>query len=257
MDADTLDPTLHDELYASADAGKTWVHVFTAVNDLPGLAFSPDGKKVFIAGPGDGIKVAPIDDAIAKPSAFTQVFSGQVWGLTTFDGKLYAGNDDFTARGIPRRTVGVSTDEGVTFTTVMDHCELSFPTCPATSTMEVSCREQWIRQGGYVTDFLQTGACVETGGTGGAAGAGGGGVPPVGGAPATVGGAGGAGTAGAAPRSGSSGSSCAVRFRASGSSTPTTWLVAAAVVVRWALRRRRRRRKALEALYEGFTRGSR
>jgi hypothetical protein len=220
--ANSTTPPEADTLWATKDAGKTWVRTyavtidpaentsFTSIGDLPGFALSADGKKVFIAGPTEGIKSAATADALAgKPDAFTSVFTGQVWGLAYRDGKLYAGNDDFS--GNDRFMVGVSSDDGSTFTQVLDHCNVAFPTCPASSTMEVDCRVQWERQGGYVTDFLQMGSCVQSGseGTAGAAGSssGAGGVTASGGTAGSLpsGAAGTSGTGGAPSGGASSG----------------------------------------------------
>jgi hypothetical protein len=138
---DTAVPPVSDELWVSSDAGKTWRRSFVPAKDLPGFAYSPDGAMVLVASPTDGIKAAPVADAVAGNSAaFTQVFTNAVWGLTVHDGKLYAGTDDFAMK--PPYMLGVSTDQGVTFTKVMDHCQVTFPTCAADSNMEQLCRTQ-------------------------------------------------------------------------------------------------------------------
>jgi hypothetical protein len=176
-----------DELWVSSDAGKTWKLLYTAMGtgDLPGFALTPDGKNVLIAGPAEGIKQASLADAVAgKQGAFTQIYPGQVWGLAFQGDKLYAGNDDYSMK--PSFTLGVSTDGGKTFSKVMTKCDVTFPKCDMSSTMEMLCREQWTRQGGYVTDYLQN-ACG-LGGMGGMSGGGGGGAAPAGGAPSAGGG---------------------------------------------------------------------
>jgi hypothetical protein len=169
-----------DELWVSSDAGKTWKLVYspTDPNDLPGFALTPDGKNVLISGPAEGIKQAALADAIAaKPNAFTQIYKGQVWGLAFQGDTLYAGNDDYNMK--PSFTVGMSTDGGKTFSKVMTKCEVTFPTCDMSSTNTMVCSEQWTRQGGYVTDYLDN-ACG-LGGMGGMGGMSGGGAGPTGG----------------------------------------------------------------------------
>jgi hypothetical protein len=173
-------PPVDDELWASSDAGKTWIKSYAPSGNMAGFAFSADGKRVFIGGIAEGIKVATVEDAVAgKAGAFRSVFSGKVWGLGMNAGKLYAGTDDFAMK--PPFMLGVSADEGATFAPVMNHCEVSFPSCPASSTMELRCREQWERVGGYVFDLLDEGkGCDDRIGNGGAAGAAGmGGAPAV------------------------------------------------------------------------------
>ncbi|HEX4335359.1 MAG TPA: hypothetical protein VH062_05565 [Polyangiaceae bacterium] len=170
---------LADELWVSSDAGKTWKKSYQPgdMHDLPGFAFTPDGKSVLISGPGDGIQQASLADAVAaKAGAFTQIYKGAVWGLTFNDGKLYAGNDDYGMK--PPFMLGVSTDLGKTFSPLLNHCNVSFPTCNAMSTMTQVCTEQWTRSGGYKTDYVDTchgGAAGSAGaaGAGGASGAGG------------------------------------------------------------------------------------
>jgi MYXO-CTERM domain-containing protein len=253
-----------DELWVSSDAGKTWKLVYTPMdpNDLPGFALTPDGKSVLISGPSEGIKQAALADAIAGKPTLTQIYKGQVWGLNYQGDKLYAGNDDYSMK--PSFTVGVSTDNGMTFSKVMTKCEVTFPTCDASSTMTMLCMEQWTRQGGYVTDYLQNACGIGVGGMGGMSG--GGGVSPAGGAsstggtglPPTTGGtsgtgstptgaggaasggrgtstAGEAGSAGNTSSKSSSGCSCS-SANASGSSL---WLAAAAAFGVGAVRRRR------------------
>jgi hypothetical protein len=166
---DTPTPPPPDELWVTSDAGKTWKQAYVPKSDLPGFTYSPDGTKILVAGRIDGIMGAPVADAIAgHADAFKQVFSRAVWGLSVNDGKLYAGNDDFAMK--PPFMLGVSTDQGTTFTQVMNHCQVEFPTCPADSSMEMQCREQWTRVGGYVYDLLDMGECVKGMGGAGTAG---------------------------------------------------------------------------------------
>jgi hypothetical protein len=177
----------NDELWMSIDGGASWSLVFLPQGDLPGFAFTPDGKSILISGPNNGILQASLTDVLAGQGAgaFSQIYPGQVWGLAFQGNALYAGNDDYNMK--PSFTVGVSSDGGRTFQKVMTKCDVVFPTCATSSTMEMFCREQWTRQGGYVTDYLQT-ACMQnalppTGNTiGSGAVSGAGGSAPAGGA---------------------------------------------------------------------------
>jgi hypothetical protein len=190
-----------DELWMSRDGGTSWSLVLTATGDLPGFALAPDGKSVLVSGPQMGILRASLVDVYGGQGrgAFTQIYVGQVWGLAYQGNQLYAGNDDYSMK--PSFTVGVSSDGGKTFRAVMTKCDVEFPsTCPSSSTMQMLCLEQWTRQGGYETDYLQNacmqnlppptgtggnGAIIGTGGSTGAVGSGGAGA--VGGSSSTGG----------------------------------------------------------------------
>ncbi|HEX4334396.1 MAG TPA: hypothetical protein VH062_00705 [Polyangiaceae bacterium] len=185
---------LADELWVSSDAGKTWKKTYQPadMHDLPGFTFTPDGKSVLIAGPAEGLLKASVADAVAaKAGAFTKVFTGAVWGLRYQDGKLYAGNDDYAMK--PPFMFGVSEDDGKTFTGIMGHCDVGFPKCDPSSTMQMVCAEQWQRVGGYQTDYIDmcpTGTTTGMNGLGGSALAGTGGVAGSGGSSSsTTGGA--------------------------------------------------------------------
>jgi len=259
-----------DELWVSSDAGMTWKKTYQPMMDLPGFTFTPDGNSVLISGPMEGILQASLADAVAaKSGAFLKIYSGQVWGLAYNDGKLYAGNDDYNMK--PSFMVGVSTDNGKTFQKVTGKCDVSFPTCDASSTMQSVCLEQWTRQGGYVTDYLEL-ACGQ--GAAGAAGAtsvgGAGGVAvgasgsvgyggttwassAAGGTPGVVvtplGGQGGTandlgGYGGSAMHVGVKSSGCSVGAPGTAGSDQTTWVVAATALGAVVMRRRR---KAVQA----------
>jgi photosystem II stability/assembly factor-like uncharacterized protein len=158
-----------DEIWATKDAGRTWKLFYTGKGDLPGLAVSPDGATIVIAGPKEGVQSASVDDALANgPAAFKLVleldqgkpafFSG-VWGLTWTDQGLYGGTDNFTAKGIPAFTLGVSQDGGHTFKQVMSLCQVAFGACASTSTAEKACRSYWEMQSGFSTDFVHNPRC--------------------------------------------------------------------------------------------------
>jgi hypothetical protein len=157
-----------DDLWASGDGGKTWKDIYSSKGDLPGHALSPDGTELLISGPLEGVQSANLDDALAKGrAAFTQVFTGGVWGLDwvadgSANGKLYAGNDNFTAAGIPAYTLGVSTDRGHTFAPLMTVCDITYATCAPTSLMNQACNELWNEAypTGFKADFAENVRCV-------------------------------------------------------------------------------------------------
>lgn len=168
---DTDNELSPDTLWGSGDGGATWTQVFVSTEDIPGLAISPDGTRILVSGKVDKLQGATVDAALAQgQSAFSQVFDGSVWGLTWTSDALYAGNNNFTARGIPAFTLGRSTDGGSTFEQLMNICQLEFSQCSATSTQEALCHEPYEGPGGFVIDFLQTTRCTDPTSTGGAGG---------------------------------------------------------------------------------------
>jgi MYXO-CTERM domain-containing protein len=261
-----------DEIWVSNDAGATWKPTLRAMSDVPGLAaynlgdvpgfaFTPDGKYVLVSGPNHGILQASLADAVnlGERAAYRNIYAHPVWGLAFQGNDLYAGNDDYNMT--PSFTVGVSSNAGYTFQKVMTKCDVGFPTCAGTSTMEKVCREQWTRQGGYVTDYLEN-ACMQsvppTSNTGGA-------VSGAGGSATVIGAGAAGGTTGSTPRdpSGDAGPAdaganlhvpvgtdigrhvglkslkCSVDASRSPANDMTTWFAAGAFAALGAVRRRR------------------
>ena len=225
--------------------------------DLPAFTYSPDGASIFVGGNLTGVATATVADALRQgPSAFHKVFGNAVWGLAFDGGKLYAGNDDYAMK--PPFMVGVSTNEAETFSPVMNHCQVTFPTCPATSTMESVCRNEWERYGGYAYDQLQTDDCAKRlAASGGAAGAptmtpyasatgpgpgSGGSLTGAGGVGPSPSGAGGIAESPAATTGHDGSASCSTARRARGLD-PTSVLVAVAALSAAGARARRRSRR--------------
>lgn len=207
-----------DEVWVTADAGKTWTMVYSGKGDLPGFTFSPDASKVLVAGPLDGIVEATVDDVLTKgQGAFTQIFTDQVWGLNWTAAGLYAGNNDFTLNGVPPPfTLGVSQDGGHTFEKVMTLCDVTFASCASNSTMAQVCPSSWDNpQGGYVQDFTQGQRCT------------GGSKPP-------------AGDGGTAPPAASGGSSGGCSFVARSESAGSGYALLAALAAIGVARSKRR-----------------
>lgn len=121
-----------DQLFASVDGGATFRRVFQAKNDLPGLMFSEDGTRVLLGATDDGLLSASIDDirnGVAEP--FHVVNDGLTWGLARISGGLLAGRDDFADPSLPRMSLGLSKDEGVTFEPFLVICDVGLTDCSA------------------------------------------------------------------------------------------------------------------------------
>lgn len=164
---DNDDPSQPDSIWGTGDAGVTWTNIYTSqapatasVKDLPGLALSPDGTEIRVAGQYDGLLGATVDAALSQgPSAFQKVFDGQVWGLTWTTDALYAGNNNFTGEGIPAFTLGKSTDGGKSFTPLMSICSLELASCGSSSGVETTCHPVWDAPGGLKPDFVTIDRC--------------------------------------------------------------------------------------------------
>ncbi len=164
-----LGTTVDDQVWFTKDGGKSGASSFSELyggqGDLPGFTFSPDGTQLLLAGPNDGIRGATVADVTASGgAALTQIFDGQVWGLTWMPDALYAGTNDFTPGTQPKFTFGKSTDGGKTFTGIMTVCDVQFgTTCGATSSIQTACENTWSQFGGYDTDYINGPRCVTPG----------------------------------------------------------------------------------------------
>lgn len=129
-----------DRLWMSTDGAKTWTSVFTAAGNLPGFAFSPDGSRVAISGPGDGLQVARV--AILEQgggAAFSQTYDGSVWALAWTDRGLLAGTGDASGSAELQAILSISTDDGKSFDRVMTACHVTVSECPMDSTTGQRC----------------------------------------------------------------------------------------------------------------------
>jgi uncharacterized membrane protein YgcG len=131
----TADGTMPlDRLLVSDDGAATFKEAYVGSGDLLGFALSPDGKRVAIGGPKDGIRIADATDL-----AFQQVSEIFTRCLTWTAEGLYACGNEFQ-NGF---TVGLSKDEGKTFTPIYhlkDICPLE---CPAGAKTPAACKESW------------------------------------------------------------------------------------------------------------------
>jgi len=133
---------------------------------LMGFALTPDGSKVFIGGPKDGVKVASTQDY-----AFTQKANIETQCLAYNDGVLWACSNERSGF-----IAGRSTDDGATFEPTLRFCDIGGPltSCgPGTPTND-RCVPNWPAQKALIgCGRLDTGA-----GDGGLGDAGGTSHPP-------------------------------------------------------------------------------
>jgi MYXO-CTERM domain-containing protein len=121
-----------NRLLVSSDAGKTWKTAFTG-KALQGFALSPDGSKVYVGSPSDGLHLAPRDTL-----AFTKRSSIQVQCLATHGSTLWACSNE--ASGF---VVGTSQDDGATFAALLHLAGVRGPlSCPSSSTA-TQCVAEW------------------------------------------------------------------------------------------------------------------
>jgi MYXO-CTERM domain-containing protein len=123
-----------DRLLLSEDGAMTFTEKYTATDDLLGFALSPDGTRVAIGGPKDGLLIASTTDlAFAKQSElYTRC-------LTWTPAGLYACANQF----VDTFTVGISQDEGKTFTNIYDLPDICPVTCPDGSATPPACTSTW------------------------------------------------------------------------------------------------------------------
>jgi hypothetical protein len=245
LDAADVPPQIGaDRLLVSTDGGATLRPVFQAIGNLPGFAFSADGATVFVAGALDGVHRGSLSEITAKgASAFVQVNKKPAWGLAVTGEGLVAGYDDFGVATEPRFSLGLSRDEGVTFSPLMVICDVGMEACPAGTQAANQCPAWFSGPGNYEYDFPDSVRCTSSradagsptkkdGGAGGATGAG------------ATGGAGGEPLglpdAGSSSSGGKSSAGCGCTVAAA--ERPSSWLGASLGLVLLSGRRRARRR---------------
>jgi photosystem II stability/assembly factor-like uncharacterized protein len=248
-----------DELFVSVDGGRTWSLLLGSTRDLPGFALSPDATTILVAGPADGLWRAQLDDALTKgTAAFHQIVGQSVWGLAWTAELLYAGGDDFLARGVTGYTLGRSTGVDAAVVPVMRLCDVRLAECAATSSVATLCTADWESPTGFGATFVRRPGCRAALATleGGAPGSGLDAAAP--GPPGTTqgpeGGAsehgpeGGASTRGAGPGARAAGagddrprgnSGCGCEIASDGTHDDTALLLAAAMMAATILRSRR------------------
>lgn len=129
-----LSGTDTDHLLLSEDGAQTFTEIFSTQSDLLGFALSPDGKRVAIGSPVEGLLVASTTD-----HAFEKVSSVQARCLTWTNAGIYACANEFE----DGFTLGLSTDEGKTFTKLYKLAEMCPLECPAGATSSSACTAAW------------------------------------------------------------------------------------------------------------------
>lgn len=127
-----LDGDPGDQLVVSDDGAATWRSVHTSRSDMLGFALSPDGAKVAIGGPKDGVLLAS-----SASLAFAAQSEVGATCLTWTEAGLYG----CAIEGIDRFTIGLSSDDGKSWTPIhhlTDTCPLA---CSAGTSTAVQCAE--------------------------------------------------------------------------------------------------------------------
>jgi MYXO-CTERM domain-containing protein len=117
-------------LFVSDDAGKTFRNIFTGTGPLAGFALSDDGKRIYIGGPQDGLRVANTVDYQWEQKSQVEI------------GCLKLANDGLWACSTEKSgfVVGLSTDEGATFQTKLHFCDIRGPlACAVGSSTHTEC----------------------------------------------------------------------------------------------------------------------
>jgi MYXO-CTERM domain-containing protein len=204
-----LDGEPGDALWMSTDGATTWKPIYASTSDMLGFALSPDGKKIAAGGPKDGLWIASTSDLV-----FEQVSTVDVKCLAWSDAGLYACGDEF----VDGFTIGVSKDDGKTFSPVYHLSHLGILSCPAGTPQADICPDEWTN-------------VASTIGADGSTSAGAGGAGATSSSSSAASGSGGS--------SGSDDDGGCSTSRGSGAPAGTFLLGLAGVGVAWSLRRRR------------------
>jgi hypothetical protein len=123
-----------DRLLVSRDGGGSWADAYVSKGDLLGFALSPDGSRVALGGPDDGLLVASAGDL-----AFHQVNPVGARCLTWVTSGLYLCAD----ATVDAFSAAVTTDEGATLRPLFRAKDLEPLACAATSTTGSLCPAIW------------------------------------------------------------------------------------------------------------------
>ncbi|MEO5725609.1 MAG: hypothetical protein ABI134_21300, partial [Byssovorax sp.] len=122
-------------LLRSTDAGTTWTEIFKGTGLLKGFALAPDGKTLVVGGEMDGVWRASVPEL-----KFTKVSKVGVQCLAWSSAGIHACGVEFN----DGFTVGVSSDQGSTFTSVMHLACVRGPlACDAATDVGKSCPAAW------------------------------------------------------------------------------------------------------------------
>lgn len=126
--------TVPDALLVTRDGGASFTTVVVPTRQLLGLALAPDGARIAIGGPDDGLFLSATDTF-----AFSKSSSIRVRCLTWTPDALYA----CTSRDADGFALGRSLDDGRTWTKFFDVPDLTEQRCAAPSTTNAKCAEAW------------------------------------------------------------------------------------------------------------------
>ena len=123
-----------NRLLVTTNAGQSWDVRYTG-GQMLGFALSPDGSKVYLGGPNDGVQVASTVDF-----QFTKKSSVAVQCLTANGGTLYACSNDKNG-GF---AIGASTDDGATFTPKLHLTTIRGAiVCASPDASAAECAQEW------------------------------------------------------------------------------------------------------------------
>lgn len=124
-------------LLVSNDGGKTFTTAYTSQGAILGFALSEDGKRVWIGGPLDGVRVASTTDFAfvqksRQPVQCLKLSPDGLWGCSSE-------KDGFVA--------GLSKDEGATWEAKLHFCDIKGALdCPAGTPTNMHCGAAWPMQ---------------------------------------------------------------------------------------------------------------
>ena len=145
-------------LLESTDGGGTWTEIFQGTGLLKGFALSPDGKTLVVGGESDGVW-----RALTSTMKFEKVSSVGVQCLTWSAVGIYACAGEFK----DGFTLGFSSNEGATFTSIMHLACLRGPlACGASTDVGKTCPGAWPA----TVELIDQSSCIQAAGGAGAAG---------------------------------------------------------------------------------------
>ncbi len=123
-----------DRLLVSNDGGESFAEIATTVGNMLGFALSPDGKKFAFGGPKDGVLVGSTTDF---KSARVSTVGPRC--LNWSAAGLYACAAEFP----DNFTIGLSVDDGKTFSRLYKLAALSPLECPSGTSTRTLCPREW------------------------------------------------------------------------------------------------------------------
>ena len=162
-----VDPTNEDVVYlrtegqsrliVTQDGGQTFKPVKTMDDEMLGMTLSQDGSKVYVGSVADGLLVAD-----TKTFTFTQTSMIHVQCLVTRGSELWACSDEVSGFA-----VGVSSDDGKTFTPKMHLLDVGGPESCGANSMAAQCTAWDDDAGAFYNPFVSLcsnlGACYDGG----------------------------------------------------------------------------------------------